>query len=95
MSDAIEQGQHEVLRMLREIAAEQGVGINSTTLWSDTPPTKYVLEVEGAAGWRIEKNITPEQLTGCRTDNQMKEQVRMKVESIVIEVKKHEARTDQ
>ena len=87
MSDAIEQGQQEVLRMLREIAAEQGVGIDSTTWRSDTPPTTYELEVKGSSGLIKEMLFKPEQLTGCQTDNQMKYQVRMKVESIVLKVK--------
>ena len=97
MSDAIEQGQLEVERMLRQIAKEQGVKLKTVRWLSSTgdPPLTHILEVKGSRDWTEEKNFTLEQLTGFQTDNQMKVQVRMMVESIVLKVKKHEPKTDR
>ena len=98
MSDAINQGQVKVARILREVASEQGVRLKAVQWWSSTtevPPLKHTLEVTGSTGWVEEKDFTLEQMTGCQTDNQMKVQVYQKIAGIIGKLKKHEREVNQ
>ena len=95
MAFTVEQGQVEVGRILREVATERNVEIEKP-IWfddgtSENPATQYTLQVSGRSGSKIPaaKEFSPRNLTEYDS-NEMKVQVRMKIESIIITLKKYE-----
>jgi hypothetical protein len=83
-----DKGQIYVLELLDKIAAEQGLKLASdkTRWWT---PTKlrlhayYDLEVSTATGKTTYQHFSPGELGGCRSDEALKEAVKVKVKNIV------------
>jgi hypothetical protein len=87
----IAQGQVELERILREVAEEQKVEIDHvhwSTLLGEDPPT-HRLEIYDPADTRYSQEFTRDHLTELDTDNDMKLQVRMKIESIILKHKQY------
>jgi len=93
MSLTVKQGQAEVVRILREVAEERGVKIDHE-VWEEPAgeiePSYYNLEVHTVSKRMVEKKFSSKNLTELVSDNEMKVQVRMKIESIIITLKKYE-----
>ena len=104
MAATIEQGRVEIARLLREVAAEQGVELEDVQWFKSEPPPSGIpwdpsldysevhsLTAKDMSGGIEEKDFASEELAGCMDDNQMIVRVRAKVESIVIKLMKHQA----
>ena len=90
----IGQGKMQIKALLRKVAEEQGVkvaGVRWRQEMSDPP--LYYLEATSDTGRTDDMKFSPEHLAGCESDNKMKFQVRMKIEGLVIRLKKPIRRT--
>ncbi len=89
MSLTIEQGKIQIEALLRKVAEEQGVKVAGVRWRQETSdPPLYYLEATSDTGRTDDMKFSPKHLAGCESDNQMKSQVRMKIEGLVIRLKK-------
>ena len=100
MSQSIVEGQAAVIRILREVADEQGIEINSRYIrwWTkagEDVPSLYNLEVRTVSGKMEETDFKPVHLTELESDNQMKVQVYQKIAGIIGKLKKYEREANQ
>ncbi|MHC4720093.1 MAG: hypothetical protein ACYSYT_06430 [Planctomycetota bacterium] len=93
MALTVEQGQVEVGRILREMAEEQGVEIHHVDWWTqagEVEPSYYNLTVHTVSEHGEKTRFSPRNLTALDSDNEMKMQVRAKIEGVVVQLKKYE-----
>ena len=90
----IGQGKMQIEALLRKVAEVQGVKVAGVRWRQETSdPPLYYLEATSDTGRTDDMKFSPEHLAGCESDNKMKFQVRMKIEGLVIRLKKPIRRT--
>ena len=86
MTEVFEQNKKLIEKDLRERAVDQNV-ILTKMEWVSDKPTKYTLRVSAVGvEWSEEKNFSQKEIEEYQT--KMKARVIMKLESIIIELKK-------
>jgi hypothetical protein len=83
----IDEGKIEIGEILSEHAEKENVSIDRV-IWfddgtSESPPTRFTLQVYGTTGAIADKRFTPDHLTQFKTDNQLLMQVHQKIAAIV------------
>jgi hypothetical protein len=89
MSLTIEQGKIQIEALLHKVAEKQGVKVAGVRWRQGTSdPPLYYLEATSDTGRTDERKFSLEHLAGCESNNKMKFQVNMKIEGLVIKLKK-------
>jgi len=83
LSSELHQGQQDIEEIIRNELNKQGIEMSFVRWWSDTPLTRWDIEVVTVDGITLYQIFSPKQLIGFQTDNRLNIQVYSKVAGLV------------